>query len=67
MPAKTRIKRILTVYYIYQNDKMVPLVRLRGKWLQELGFEPGDKIEVAAKKGVLLIRVISNDATADFC
>jgi len=45
----------------------VPLVRLRGKWLQELGFEPGDKIEVAAKKGVLLIRVISNDATADFC
>ncbi len=60
MPAKT--SRILTVYYMYQNDKLVPLIRLQGKWLQELGFEPGGKIEVAARNEVLLIRAISKGA-----
>jgi toxic protein SymE len=58
MSEKTRMNRILTVYYMYQNNKQVPLIRLQGKWLQELGFELGGKIEVAARNEVLLIRIV---------
>lgn len=49
---------MLTVYYHYQNNKQVPIIRLQGKWLRQLGFEPGDKITVATRKGILLVRLI---------
>nr|WP_092075113.1 SymE family type I addiction module toxin [Dendrosporobacter quercicolus]NSL49642.1 type I addiction module toxin, SymE family [Dendrosporobacter quercicolus DSM 1736]SDN33608.1 toxic protein SymE [Dendrosporobacter quercicolus] len=48
--------RILTVYYTYQNGATRPLIRLQGKWLQELGFLPGAKIEVQENKGSLFIK-----------
>ena len=49
---------MLTVYYHYQNNKQVPIIRLQGKWLRQLGFEPGDKITVVTRKGLLLVRLI---------
>ena len=58
MPEKTRRTRILTVSYIYQTDKPVPIIRLQGKWLRKLGFEPDSKIKVTARTGVLLIRLV---------
>ncbi len=61
MPEKTRLNRRLSVYYLYQNNKPVPIIRLQGKWLRKLGFEPGGKITVVARKGLLLVRLISDD------
>jgi hypothetical protein len=58
MPEKTRRNRILTVSYIYQNDKPVPIIRLQGKWLRKLGFEQDSKIKVVARTGVVLIRLV---------
>jgi hypothetical protein len=63
MLEKTRRIRILTVSYIYQNDKPVPIIRLQGKWLRKLGFEQDNKIKVVARKGVVLIRLIPDEAT----
>lgn len=48
--------RILTVYYTRQNDATWPLIRLQGRWLRELGFLPGAKIEVQENKGSLFIK-----------
>ena len=58
MAKKPKMNRMLTVYYLYQNNKPVPIIRLQGKWLRKLGFEPGNKIRVAAKRGRLLIKLI---------
>lgn len=56
--------RILTVYYTYQSGKGRPLIRLQGKWLQDLGFKTGSKIEVKEENGVLSIRAVPSDNTA---
>jgi toxic protein SymE len=46
---------------VYGNSgkwcKEPPEIRLKGKWLQDLGFECGDNIEVKCASGKLIIRV----------
>jgi hypothetical protein len=37
------------------GDRVVPFLRLRGRWLEELGFEAGVKVAVAAEPGRLVI------------
>ena len=54
--------RILTISSISAyNYKEVPYIRLQGKWLQELGFEIGRKIEVEENEGLIVIRIASVD------
>ncbi len=48
--------RVLTVAYTHQNGMERPFIRLQGKWLQDLGFLPGAKIEVKETKEGLLIK-----------
>ena len=36
--------RILKISYYTQNNKAVPFLRLLGKWLNDLGFNIGDKV-----------------------
>ncbi len=50
--------RVLTVAYTHQNGMERPFIRLQGKWLQELGFLPGAKIEVKETKEGLLIKAL---------
>ena len=40
--------RALTVYEASSGSdyKPVPQIRLQGEWLNELGFEPGEKLNV---------------------
>ncbi|MHB8061187.1 MAG: SymE family type I addiction module toxin [Ruminiclostridium sp.] len=56
-------KKFLKVYYTYTssyNSKQVPFIRLSGKWLQEQGFNIGDRIHVRIKRGKILIKVINH-------
>ena len=50
--------RKLTVYYHYAGNKSVPLIRLQGYWLENLGFKIGECIEVNydSEKGEILIK-----------
>ncbi|AFM00143.1 MULTISPECIES: SymE family type I addiction module toxin [Desulfitobacterium] len=57
--------RILTVAYTHQNGVERPFIRLRGKWLQELGFLPGAKIEVRETKDGLVIKALPLPEQAD--
>ena len=56
--------RILKVYRKFQrrrwDHKVVPEIRLEGDWLQDLGFEIGDAIEVLQEKHQLTIKLISD-------
>jgi toxic protein SymE len=39
----------------YKPEPSVPYLRIRGKWLEELGFEAGVKVAVSAAPGRLVI------------
>jgi len=55
--------RILTVYYTYLNNgkDRWPLIRLQGKWLQDLGFQSGNKITIEEHSGALLIKAVPDE------
>jgi hypothetical protein len=53
-------KRVLTISAMYDRRE-VPFIRLRGKWLQVLGFEIGQKITVEESAGQLILKVIKED------
>ena len=57
--------RKLTVGYIYTNNKPYPLIRLQGKWLEEMGFGVGDKVIVVADDRVIVItKIVSQDSSS---
>jgi len=39
--------------------RVVPFLRLRGQWLEELGFECGEKVRVRAEQGRLVIEPVA--------
>jgi len=41
--------------YNPRPDRVVPFLRLRGRWLEELGFEPGETVRVQTAPGRLVI------------
>ena len=47
--------RDLTIGDIYRNGKSVPMLRVSGLWLEELGFKTGDFVRIKCEDGQLLI------------
>ncbi len=63
-----KYKKNRTMTVIYSGDRNyqpIPTIRLKGKWLEDLGFEIGNKINVECQSGRLIItnadEVILND------
>lgn len=55
-------KRVLTVSSLAVADRReVPFIRLRGKWLQVLGFDVGQKVTVEESAGQLILRISKED------
>ncbi|WP_024834051.1 SymE family type I addiction module toxin [Ruminiclostridium josui] len=54
--------RVLTVTYsYYPSNSVVPNIKILGKWLHDLGFSVGEKVEIYNERpGELVIRKISN-------
>lgn len=44
--------------YSYRRE---PYIRLQGKWLRQLGFEIGGKIQIEGKEGLIVIHVAAAD------
>lgn len=62
MSSKKETSRILTVYYTYLNGKdRRPLIRLQGRWLEDLGYHSGDKVVVEEHSGALFIKAVADD------
>ena len=55
--------RLFTVAYASEGRdeghriQTVPLIRMRGRWLQKLGFRKGTRFVVKAQRGELVIKV----------
>lgn len=47
--------RDLTVGDTYRNGKNVPMLRVGGLWLEELGFKTGDFVRIKCEDGQLII------------
>lgn len=47
--------RDLTVSDFYRSGKSVPMIRISGLWLEELGFNVGDCVRIKCDKGQLII------------
>lgn len=47
--------RDLTVSDFYRNGKSVPMIRVSGLWLEELGFKVGDCVRIKCDNGQLII------------
>ncbi|MCD0244470.1 SymE family type I addiction module toxin [Xanthomonas melonis] len=43
------------------SDQCVPTLRLRGRWLEQLGFAIGSKLHIRIRDGELIVRVADVD------
>lgn len=44
----------------FQDEASVPFLKLRGRWLREMGFNVGSQLKIEADKGVITITVLGN-------
>jgi len=49
--------RKVTVSYTFRGNATVPMIRLRGKWLERVGFGEGARVEVTVADGSLTLTV----------
>ena len=52
--------RLVTIARLFEPERSrraVPMIRLRGHWLQQLGFTAGKRIAIAAEKNCLVITI----------
>ena len=47
--------RNLTVSDFCRNGKSVPILRISGLWMEELGFKPGDLVKIKCEDGQLIV------------
>ncbi|APO93735.1 SymE family type I addiction module toxin [Xanthomonas vesicatoria] len=45
--------------YYHASDQRVPTLRLRGRWLEQLGFVIGSKISIRMRDGELVVSLAS--------
>jgi len=43
------------------NKTIVPEILLKGKWLEEAGFKPGQNVEIQQKENKLIIVPVNSD------
>ena len=49
------LKKEFKIYEVYNGKKTIPQIRINGIWVQELGFNIGDKISLELIEGKLVI------------
>ena len=54
-------ERKLTIGYVPGDGKHYPLIRLQGKWLEEMGFRVGDRVVVVTDEGRIVITQTKKD------
>ena len=50
------LRKEFKIYEVYNGKKTIPQIRINGIWLQELGFNIGDKISLELIEGELVIK-----------
>ena len=47
--------RTATVTYSFATHATVPMLRLRGKWLEQAGFQEGQQVQIHVEHGKLTL------------
>lgn len=55
---RDKVYKINKVRYANIGNRRISEIKLQGKWLEDLGFGVGDKFEVSAEKGTIVLKVI---------
>jgi hypothetical protein len=53
--------RKVTVSYTFRGNATVPMIRLRGKWLERAGFDEGNLVEITVTEGRLTLTAATPD------
>ncbi|HBH05153.1 MAG TPA: hypothetical protein DDX92_00945 [Flavobacteriales bacterium] len=53
-------ERSLKIYSHHRSadNKEVPELRLIGCWMEQLGFKVGDRVNITAREGILIIQSV---------
>jgi Toxin SymE, type I toxin-antitoxin system len=57
--------RKATVTYSFRDNRSVPMIRLRGKWLEAAGFVEGRLIHVEVTEGILILTRVDRETSPD--
>jgi hypothetical protein len=52
-----RGERMLTVVEMFDGESQRPMIRLRGAWLEQLGFAIGERIVVSEERGRIVLTI----------
>ncbi|WP_448509998.1 AbrB/MazE/SpoVT family DNA-binding domain-containing protein [Immundisolibacter sp.] len=53
------MKKIQKIYYLFQGNDYVPLIRLSGKYLSKYGLDIGDMVEITLSEGEISIHKLN--------
>lgn len=56
-----RGERMLTVASLFDGNAQLPMIRIRGGWLEKLGFEIGTRIAVSEEHGRLVVTLAGEE------
>jgi hypothetical protein len=59
--------RKVTVTYSFRENACVPMIRLRGKWLQLAGFDEGALVEVEVAAGRMVLTLVKEASGESLC
>lgn len=51
--------RISTISSVTANKKEVPFIRIKGAWLEKLGFTAGKKMIIEESHGKLILKIVT--------
>ena len=60
-----KTERNLTVYYSTGSGPIVPMIRLQGRWLSDIGFDIGKNIVVSIQDNKLTIQLASSVSSSE--
>lgn len=56
-----RGERMLTVATIIHGEELLPMIRMRGRWLAQLGFTADARIAVSEEQGRLVLTLATEE------
>ncbi len=64
--CNARGEKMVTVARLFdatatRNDPTLPMIRLRGRWLQRLGFKAGERIVVSEEHGRIVLTLAGEE------
>lgn len=61
LPPQRQRERMLTVASLFAGDAQLPMIRIHGSWLEELGFKIGMRMAISEEQGRLILTLAGEE------